>query len=173
MTTLAEALGFEPTPPNQVQRLAHRVASSRPGAWILSKVLEPMDKLVLRATNGRSTAAGVLGAVPVITLTTAGASTGALRSSLVLGIPLQGRLAIIGTNYGQSSTPGWVYNLDANPRADVTYRATTVPVIARPADDAEVEQAFERSAAIYAGYLEYRKRVDHRRIRVFLLEVAP
>lgn len=172
MATLQEALGFELTQPNLIQRLVRRGGSSQPASWLLSKILEPIDKLALRATGGRFTTARLLAAAPVIILATNGARTGEPRSSVLLGIPLEGTLAVIGTNYGQKSTPGWVYNLEANPRAEVTYRTTTVPVIARHADGTEVEQAFRRSAGIYPGYPEYRKRVAHRQVRVFILEIA-
>lgn len=172
MPTLQEALGYRTPTPNRVQRALHSAASNPAGAWVMSKTLEPMDKLTLKLSGGRWTAAGLVGALPVITLTTTGVKTGLPRTSPLLGIPLDGRLAIIGTNYGQKATPGWVYNLEANPRAAVSHRTTTVDAIARPAHGEEFEEAFRRSALVYPGYERYRERIDGRRIRVFTLDLA-
>ena len=173
MATLQEALGYELRTPNAFQRLVQNAGSSPPGAWVLSKVLEPADKLVARVTKGRATAAGVLASLPVVTLTTTGARSGERRTSPLLGIPLEGTLAVMGTNYGQPATPAWVYNLEANPTAEVTYNGATSPVVARPADDADFDRAFERAALVYPGYQKYQQRITNRRIRVFILAVAP
>ena len=43
---------------------------------------------------------------------------------------------------------------------------------ARPATDAETDEAFEIGARFYPGYATYRERASHRVIRVFVLEPA-
>lgn len=171
--TLQQALGYEPTTAKPLHRLVQRAAATRAGAWTLAKTLQPLDEATLKITGGRHTAAGLLAGVPVITLHTTGARSGLRRSHPLIGIPLDGTLGIIGTNYGQRNTPGWVYNLESNPRADVTHRSTTVPVLARHAAQGELEAVFRRSATIYPGYEVYRSRVSHRPIRVFVLDHAP
>lgn len=172
MTTLQEALGFEVSTANPLQRLMQRIASSRPGAAVLSRTLEPLDKLVYRASRGRTTLAGALAGPPVVTLTTTGARSGKRRSATLLGVPMHGTVAVIGTNWGGKATPGWVYNLEADSRAEFTYRAATVAVVARRPDDAEFEQVFESAAVIYPGYARYRERIDNRTIRIFILDLA-
>ena len=68
----------------------------------------------------------------------------------------------------------WALNLEADPRATVTYRGTSRDVVARPATEAEAEEVFALAATFYVGYRNYRQRVgDRRRIRVFVLESAP
>ncbi len=173
MTTLVEALGYVPSDPNVVQRGMQALGSTPPGAWTLSKVLAPMDRWMLQATRGRTTFAGALAGVPVITLTTTGAKSGLPRTSPLLGIPVEGSLAVLGTNYGQPATPAWTHNLAANPAAEVGYRGASAPVLARLAGDVEYEHAFERSSTIYPGYPKYRARVTERPIRVFILDHAP
>ena len=37
----------------------------------------------------------------------------------LLAVPIDDNLAIIGSDYGQQTTPGWVYNLEANPAATI------------------------------------------------------
>jgi deazaflavin-dependent oxidoreductase (nitroreductase family) len=108
----------------------------------------------------------------VIMLTTTGAKSGEPRSMPLVGIPLDDELAIIGSNYGQAHTPGWVYNLEADPSATVAYRDRSVAVTARRATDTEADRTFEVAATFYPGYGKYRARASHRTIRVFFLEPA-
>ena len=105
-------------------------------------------------------------------LTTTGAKSGQARTMPLVGTPFGTEIAIIGSNYGQERTPGWVYNLEADPSATVTYREASVDVIARRLDDADVDQVFEVAARAYPGYRHYRERADHRVIKVFVLEQA-
>ena len=103
-------------------------------------------------------------------LATTGAKSGTVRTTPIFGIPIGDDLAIIGSNYGRESAPGWAYNLTADPAATVTFGDRTVPVVARPADDEESDEVFARAAHIYRGYAEYRSRAAHRQIKVFVLE---
>jgi len=117
---------------------------------------------------------GLMAGLPVIMLTTTGAKTGKNRTMPLLAIvPMDHDMAVIGSNYGQRPTPGWVYNLRANPEATVTHGSQSVEVTARSATDAETEQAFEAGAAFYGGFPEYRERASHREIEVFVLEPRP
>lgn len=167
---LLSHLGFVAEPPNVLQVAAQKLGSSRTGAWVFSKTLYPIDKALFRATRGRLTLPSLLAGVPVILLTTTGAQTGKPRTMPLLGIPIEDDLAVIGSNYGQEPTPGWVFNLEAEPRATVQYRGRSVPVLARLADESEVEQTFETANDVYLGYTKYRSRADHRSLRVFILE---
>lgn len=168
--TLLDALGFATRPPNAAQRALQRLASSRPGSWVFSRTLHPVDRWLLARTDGRTTLPGILAGMPVVMLSTTGAKTGRERRMPVLGIPISGNLAVIGSNFGQVSTPGWVYNLEADPRATVEYRGATVDVTARAADDAEEREIFGAARPIYGGFDLYVERAAHRRIRVFVLE---
>tara|TARA_B100000378_G_scaffold223825_1_gene187415 strand:+ start:13 stop:471 length:459 start_codon:yes stop_codon:yes gene_type:complete len=146
--------------------------SNRPSAWIFSKTLHQQDKVLFKATGGRLTRSSVLAGLPVVMVTTTGAKTGQSRTMPLLGIPVGDDLAVIGSNYGQKSTPGWVYNLEADPSAVVGCRDRTVAVVARQADEIEAGQVFELAGAVYPGYAKYRIRADHRVIKVFVLESA-
>ena len=172
MVGVLEQLGYELRPPNAVQRLTQKVAASRPGAWTAQRVLYPLDKVVFRSTKGRATVASLTAGLPVIMLTTTGAKSGEQRTMPLVGTPYGDDIAIIGSNYGQERTPGWVYNLEADPGAVVTYRDIAVDVVARRLDDAEADRVFAAAAKTYAGYGHYRERADHRKIKVFALEPA-
>ena len=80
-----------------------------------------------------------------------------------------GDLALIGTNFGQTNTPGWVYNLEADPTACVTYRDRTVDVRARRANPDETASALTAAARVYPGYDKYRERITGREVKVFVL----
>jgi deazaflavin-dependent oxidoreductase (nitroreductase family) len=144
--------------------------ASGPGAWVFQRTLYPIDKVLYRRSDGRLTVPGLMAGLPVIMLTTTGAKSGELRSMPLVGIPLGDDLAVIGSNYGQQRTPGWVYNLEADPAATVSYRDRSVEVTARAAGDAEADEAFRIAATFYPGYGKYRARASHRTIRVFVLE---
>ncbi len=165
-------LGYEVKNANRLQQIMQAVASSRPGAWMFSKILHQQDKVLFNATGGRLTVSSVLAGLPVVMVTTTGAKTGQSRTMPLLGIPVGDDLAVIGSNYGQKSTPGWVYNLEADPSAVVGCRDRTVAVVARQADEIEAGQVFELAGAVYPGYAKYRIRADHRVIKVFVLESA-
>ena len=139
---------------------------------MFSKTLYQQDKILFRATGGRLTVPSVLAGLPVVMVTTTGAKTGHTRTMPLLGIPDGEDLAVIGSNYGQKSTPGWVYNLEADPSAVVGYRDRTVAVVARRAEEVEADRVFELAGTVYPGYAKYRIRADHRVIKVFVLESA-
>lgn len=170
---LQDELAYDVRAANVVQRQMQRIASTRPGSWTFQKTLYRFDRLVFDWSDGRLTVPGLVAGLPVIMLTTTGARSGEPRTMPLLGIPFEGHIAVIGSNYGQQPTPGWVYNLEADPAAEVSYRGAAVPVTARAATPEEVERIFELGAGIYGGYAKYRRRADHRTIRVFVLEPAP
>jgi deazaflavin-dependent oxidoreductase (nitroreductase family) len=167
---LISELNYEVKEANALQRVTQRVAASGPGAWAFQRTLYPIDKQLYRLSNGRLTVPGLVAGLPVIMLTTTGAKTGKDRTMPLVGIPLGDDMAIIGSNYGQAATPGWVYNLRAKPEATVAYGSESIKVIARPATQDETEQAFEAGSAFYGGFSNYRERASHREIEVFVLE---
>jgi deazaflavin-dependent oxidoreductase (nitroreductase family) len=87
-------------------------------------------------------------------------------------VPSGDTLALLGTNFGQSSTPGWVFNLEADPSASVRYREAEVDVRARPATEEERAAVWAAADAVYPGYAKYRDRITGRDIRIFVLEPA-
>ena len=167
---LISELDYEVRDANAVQRVTQKIAASRPGAWVFQRTLYPIDKGLYRLTNGRVTVPGLLAGLPVVMVTTTGAKTGKERTMPLLGIPMDEDMAVIGSNFGQSPTPGWVYNLRSNPGATVMHGSASVAVTARSATDAERERAFEVGATFYGGFPEYRERAAHRDIEVYVLE---
>lgn len=169
---LATDLGYHHRPANTAQRQVQRLGSTRAGAWVFSRTLRHLDTAVARVSRGRQSAPQLLAGLPVLDLTTTGRRSGRPRTSHLISIPVGDDLALLGTNFGQPATPAWVLNLEADPRATVTFRGRAVPVVARPATDAERVAVLERSRGIYGGYEKYQQRISGRRVRIFVVERA-
>jgi deazaflavin-dependent oxidoreductase (nitroreductase family) len=169
--SLASELSYEIPRANALQRGMKAFAGTRPGAWLFSKVLRHLDDAVQRLSRGRTTVPELLAGLPVLDLTTTGRRSGRPRTSHLISVPIDGTLAVLGTNFGQPATPAWVLNLEANPHATVRYRDRTAEVTARPATEAEFARVLAASGPVYPGYRKYQQRIgDSRRLRIFLLE---
>ena len=167
---IAADLSYVIARPTLVQRSVRVVASTRPGAWALSRTLPSMDRAVSRLSRGRTTLAEQLAALPVVVLTTTGRKTGRARPAQLVALPVGDTLAVLGTNFGQARTPAWALNLEADPHATVTHREVTVDVVARPANGPERAEVLARAAEVYVGYPKYLERVTGRHVRVFVLD---
>jgi deazaflavin-dependent oxidoreductase (nitroreductase family) len=172
-TNLAAELGYTHPSANLLQRAVKAFGSSRPGAWLFSRILRHLDDLVGRLSRGRTSAPQLLAGLAVLDVTTTGRRSGKPRTSHLISFPVGDWLALLGTNFGQETTPAWVLNLEADPHATLTYRGRSVDAVARPATDAELEQVVLDAARHYVGYAKYRERIGtSRRLRVFLLSAA-
>jgi len=158
---------------NAFQRAVQSFASTRRGAWFFSKSLAPMDRALTRVNKGRTSLPEMLAGLPALVLTSTGRRSGQPRETHLIAVPIGDTLALLGTNFGQASTPAWVLNLEAEPRARVTYRGATCDVVARPATEHERARVLADSAGVYGGYQKYQERITGRRLRIFVLEPAP
>ncbi|EAP99044.1 hypothetical protein JNB_02710 [Janibacter sp. HTCC2649] len=167
---LAQDLAYHHAKANVAQRGVRRFAGSRPGAWLFSHTLRHLDTGIGRLTHGRHSAPSLLSGLAVLSLTTTGRRSGTPRASHLIATPHGGDLALIGTNFGQELTPAWVLNLEANPRATLTYRGISAAVVARAATPEEADEVFRAASTFYPGYGNYRSRIaGRRRVRVFIL----
>ena len=149
-----------------------KLAMREPLASLVATWTRPIDDFVFRFSRGKTTMTGVISGFPVIWLITTGAKSGKQRRTPLLGIPTAaGHLAVFGTNFGKESTPGWVYNLRANPTADAEYRGKAVPVHARVMGPDEVEPVWETASASAPTFARYRAIISNRTVSIF--ELAP
>ncbi len=173
VASLQAALGFSTAAPNVFQRAMQRAASTKVAAWTFQRTLYAIDRPVHRWSKGRVSVASLTSGLPVIMLTTTGAKSGQPRTMPLAATAWQGDLAIFGTNYAQEHTPGWVYNLEADPHAHVTWRDRTVDVVAEPIDDeADREELWRLAGETYVGFPKYRERITDREVRIFRLRPA-
>ena len=166
---IVQALAYEVPKPNQVQRAMWHVSSSRPGAWMFARSMHHIDKFLLRLSRGRLTVPRVAAGIPVLTITTTGAHSGQRRTTPLLGVPVDDDIAIIGTRFGQPGTPGWYYNIRADPTVEVVYRNKTVTAAAREAEGEEREAIWGRARQLYGGYEAYARRIRDRQIHIMVL----
>lgn len=167
---LAAELSYAHEPSNPFQRAVQVLASTRGGAWLLSRTLARLDRFASERTHGRLSASDVLAGLPSLVLTTTGRKSGQARESRLIAVPIDDTLALLGTNFGQKHTPAWVYNLEADPHAEVSYRDVTRSVVARPATESERARVLAASTHVYGGYVKYQERITGRRLRIFVLE---
>ena len=151
-------LGFSIPHAGSLRRRVQRFGSTRAGTKVLARTLRPLDRLVYRLTQGKTTVAGLLGGFPIIMLTTTGARSGLPRTNPLTAIPFGDDLAIVGANYGLGVVPSWTYNLRAHPEAIVAFGSNTLGVTATEVVGREAEEVFAAAIEIYPGYAEYRKR---------------
>ena len=167
---LADDLDYSHSTANPVQGLVRWFAGTRVGGAVFSRSLRHLDDLVGRLSKGQRSAPGLLAGLSVLDVTTTGRTSGLRRTSHLIATPYDDSLALLGTNFGQESTPAWVFNLEADPRATVTYRSVEREVVARAATPEETEEIFALAGEFYPGYINYRARVGaERRIRAFVL----
>ncbi|GAB4903164.1 hypothetical protein MAHJHV53_10020 [Mycobacterium avium subsp. hominissuis] len=108
-----------------------RFASTTAGVALLRPTAHHLDRLVAKATGGRSSFAGLATGIPVVMLTTTGAKSGEPRTVPVYGIPHPEGLALIASNFGGAKHPAWYFNLKAHPEATVTVGRDSWPATAR------------------------------------------
>lgn len=168
--SVANDLNYRFTPANPMQRALQSVVASRGGAWVFSRVLPRLDTGIQKLTHNRHTAPSLLAGLPVVDLTTTGRKSGKRRTTHLIAIPYDDTLALLGTNFGQPGTPAWVFNLEADPSATLSYRDASLDVVARLADADEQAAVLKESEKWYVGYRKYQTRITGRRLRIFLLE---
>ena len=171
--SLIDALGYEVKPQAGLRRRFAEVATNQAMSVLIAKMAMPMDRVVLRATAGRSTATAIMAGFPVLWLTTTGAKSGQRREVPLLGIPTPSRdLAVLGTNFGGERTPGWVHNLFARPEVVAEWRGRREAVTAVPLSPDAQEPIWQTAIAAYPNYRNYRTQAAHRTIHVFELRAA-
>jgi deazaflavin-dependent oxidoreductase (nitroreductase family) len=167
---MSEAITYDRA--NALQRFLRRFAASGPGSWLFARIMHHIDRPVHRLTRGRYTFASLVAGIPVVMLTTTGAKSGQLRTVPVLGIPVEGGVAIIASNFGQARHPAWYHNLRAHPDAEAVVDGARRRVRAVEANDERRAQIWQQGLRMYPGFDQYERRASHRRITVFVLEPA-
>jgi deazaflavin-dependent oxidoreductase (nitroreductase family) len=153
-------------PPSAVRKPVIAFIGTRIGAWCIRK-LTPVDRQLLRRSNGRFTILGPVG-VPLLLLTTTGRKSGERREIPLTYMREGDRLFLVGSNFGQANHPAWSGNLLADPNAWVTMGGTEIAVAATQLTGAEHDRIFRKFADYGANYDAYRARTD-RELRVFEL----
>ena len=157
--------------PNAFQKVIHRLLMLKWVSAFLAVVLYRLDAVVFKLSGGRRTVTEIVG-LPIIQLTTIGAKSGQPRAMPLVSLFDGEKIAIIGSNFGRKTNPGWYYNLKSNPKCIVQFGSQIAEYIARQVEGEEREKYWQMAVAYYAGYEKYKQRAAHRHIPVMLLEPA-
>jgi deazaflavin-dependent oxidoreductase (nitroreductase family) len=111
---------------------------------------------------------GVLQGKPVIVLTSVGAKSGKLRKTPLMRVEHDGRYAVVASLGGAPKHPVWYYNLTANPHVELQDGPVRKDYQAAEVHGDEYEAWFERAAAAWPDYAEYRKKTT-RKMPIFVL----
>lgn len=155
--------------PNVFQKLLHRFLMLRPVSAFLAVSLYRFDSLVLKISNGKHTVAEIVG-LPMIQITTIGAKTGEARTMPLVSLIDGEKIALIGSNFGRKTNPGWYYNLKKNPQCSALVNGNMQNYLARETHGEERQKYWDMAVSLYKGYELYRIRAAHRQIPVMLLE---
>jgi deazaflavin-dependent oxidoreductase (nitroreductase family) len=170
LNTVAEPIFYDRA--NRFHKIVRRFGASGPGSWVFARIAPHLDRPIHRLTGGRHTLGSAIAGLPVVMLTTTGAKSDQSRTVPILGIPVQGGVAVIASNFGQYRQPGWYYNLRAHPDAEVVIDGIRRPVRAVEAEGDRRAEIWREGLRVYPGFSQYERRASHRRISVFVLQPA-
>jgi F420H(2)-dependent quinone reductase len=108
--------------------------------------------------------------LPIVVVSTRGATSGKVRKLGLMRVEHDGVYAMVGSQGGAPTDPAWVSNLRAHPD-QVTLQDGPEPWdgVAREIHGEERAVWWERSVAAYPAYADYQVKTD-REIPVFLFE---
>ena len=139
-----------------------------PSAW--DWVREQVE--TYERTGGREASTLRDTGIPVIIVTTRGASSGKIRKLALMRVEHEGEYALVASVGGAPKHPGWYWNLKADPTA-VMIQDGPEPwdAVVREVTGDERAAWWERAVAVYPPYAEYQERTD-RVIPVFVASRA-
>jgi deazaflavin-dependent oxidoreductase (nitroreductase family) len=152
-------------------RLIDRFLRTAPGRWTALHVMTPVDQRLMRWSNGKlSTAVGTDFYDNGVLLRCTGAKSGQTREIPLLATPLEDSWVLIASATGIDKNPAWYHNLKAQPRCSLIVPGRgDITCIAREAQGAERDRAWQAANDQYSGYNVYQGRTG-RRIPVMILE---
>ncbi len=110
--------------------------------------------------------------LPVIILTSVGATSGKLRKTPLMRVEHDGRYLVVASKGGAPEHPAWYRNLVAHPHVELQDGPTRQDMVAREVTGAERDEWWERAVAAFPPYAEYQTKTD-RVIPILVLEATP
>jgi deazaflavin-dependent oxidoreductase (nitroreductase family) len=142
-------------------RATAQFGRTRAGLWLGKHFSPRVDPWVSRLTNGRG-----FGPVVNAPLITTGARSGQRRQVFVAYFHDGCDPIVIASNYGGARHPQWYYNLKAHPECEFGGERFVAAQITNADEYARVYGLAEK---VFAGYTDYRARLD-RKIPIFRLK---
>ncbi|MFV0257141.1 MAG: nitroreductase family deazaflavin-dependent oxidoreductase [Acidimicrobiales bacterium] len=154
-------------------RLARRIApltTNRRSRRVMKRIVPRLDAGVARLTGGRYRLTDAV--LPTLVLHHTGRRSGRDRSVVLAAMPDGDGFVVIGSNWGQTTHPGWALNVTERPEVEMEVRGRRQPMTARRLTGAERDEAWTRMAALWPVYDRYMASAGGRELRVFRLEPA-
>jgi len=128
------------------------------------------DQVELYESSG-GTQGTTLQNLPVVILTTLGATSGKIRKSPVMRVEHHGSYAVVASMAGAPKHPVWYHNVVADPRVELQDGPVRQDMLAREVTWDEKAVWWARAVEAFPDYAEYQKKTD-REIPVFVLAPA-
>jgi F420H(2)-dependent quinone reductase len=109
--------------------------------------------------------------VPVVVITSVGASSGKLRKNPVMRVEHDGSYAAVASKGGAPQHPAWYRNLVDHPLVELQDEAARGDYTARVVAGDERDAWWKRAVEVWPDYAEYQTKTE-REIPVFVLEPA-
>jgi deazaflavin-dependent oxidoreductase (nitroreductase family) len=109
--------------------------------------------------------------IPVIIITSLGASTGKIRKFALMRVEHDGEYALIASMGGAPQHPAWYHNLVAEPLVMIQDGSAPVDHLTRIVEGDERATWWDRAVAVFPPYAEYQARTE-RVIPVFVATPA-
>ena len=105
--------------------------------------------------------------IPVIIVTSRGASSGKIRKFALMRVEHDGEYALVASIGGAPKNPGWFHNLVAEPLVEIQDGPTPLDYRVRIVEGVERATWWDRSVAVFPTYADYAKKTE-RVIPVFV-----
>ena len=138
-----------------------KVAATPPGVWLVKHVVAPLDRWLLRATDGKLSLSGRLIA-PVLLLTTSGRVSGQRRTTPVFYLADGPNLVICNVRPSGERPNPWVLNLRVKPTVQVQVGGDTFDCLAEEADDEVLNLYWPRLTKMWSTYARHWERGGQR-----------
>lgn len=135
--------------------------------WVIRHIASPLDPVIFKATNGRFSSLGPP-AMPMLTMTAVGRSSGQPRSVHLACLEHEGDYLVVASAMGQPKHPGWRYNIEANPQVEIQIRGERFAARAQRLSDSEKAGVWDEIRRAIPQMNVYETRTE-RNIRVFRL----
>jgi F420H(2)-dependent quinone reductase len=117
------------------------------------------------------TSGTTLRGIPVIVITSVGASSGKLRKNPVMRVEHDGTYAAVASKGGTPENPAWYRNLVEHPLVELQDGTAKGDFVARETSGEERAVWWSRAVDVWPDYAGYQGKTD-RQIPVFVLEPA-
>ena len=107
--------------------------------------------------------------MPVIILTSRGATTGKVRKTPLMRIEHEGVYAVVASLGGAPEHPRWYHNLKAEPHVELQDGRARRDMFAREVGGEEKATWWDRAVAAFPDYADYQTKTE-REIPVFVVE---